>query len=90
MSESHSNTTIADLNDDCLSEVFIHLDLEVLCVVADVCVQFRENARECYRRTQEKQLYLARKDFQPSKLLQTALLLRNFGSYFTELSMELE
>lgn len=42
---STSNTTIADLNDDCFLEVFEHLELSDLCAAADVSRRFRLNAQ---------------------------------------------
>lgn len=39
-----STTTIFNLNDDCLREVFVLMDLSELITVADVCAHFRENA----------------------------------------------
>lgn len=41
---SDSPTTFMDLSDDCLREVFAHLNESDLCSVADVCNLFRENA----------------------------------------------
>lgn len=40
-----SETTILDLNDDCLREVFNIWGLNELAVVADVCARFREIAK---------------------------------------------
>lgn len=37
-----SETTISDLNDDCLHEVFAVMNSDQLAVVADVCVRFRQ------------------------------------------------
>lgn len=36
------------LNDDCLREVFLHLDLVALTNVAEVCVRFRDVANEAF------------------------------------------
>lgn len=49
-------TTILKLNDDCLSEVFKHLDLQSLCAVADVCNRFRQNAKVCFEHSETKEL----------------------------------
>lgn len=40
-----SNTKITDLNDDCVLEVFNHLDFSDLCAAADVSRRFRLNAQ---------------------------------------------
>lgn len=39
-----SETTVLDLNDNCLLEVFEYLSTDHLIVVADVCNRFRQNA----------------------------------------------
>lgn len=46
-STSTSNVVILDL-DDCLQEVFKHLDLRDLCTAADVCRRFRQNAQSYF------------------------------------------
>lgn len=51
-SESHSKTTIADLNNDCMFEVFSHFDGD------DMCAPFKELPRVCFRRTQNQKLHL--------------------------------
>lgn len=49
-----SETTIHDLIDDCLLEVFRHLDLVDLVVVADVCSRFRQLAQSHFARSSLK------------------------------------
>lgn len=39
-----SETTILNVNDDCMREVIQYLDANDLAVVADVCIRFRQNA----------------------------------------------
>lgn len=46
VSTSNSDTDILVLNDDCLLEVFNHLDLTDLVSTADVCRRFRQNAQD--------------------------------------------
>lgn len=48
--EGAPKTVVFDVNDDCLREVFRHLDLFDLCTVADVCLRFRANAQEYFRK----------------------------------------
>lgn len=45
-SSSSSNTVFVDLNDDCLAEVFKHLDLIDLCATSDVARRFRQNSQK--------------------------------------------
>lgn len=44
-STSSSKTVFSDLNDDCILEVFKHLDMVDWCSAADVSHRFRQNAR---------------------------------------------
>lgn len=44
-----NETTILDLNDDCLREVFEHMEPHFLSIVADVCTRFRQNAAQTAR-----------------------------------------
>lgn len=49
-----NQTTINDLNDDCVLEAFKYLNLEDLVNVADVCSRFRQNARSHFTRSSLK------------------------------------
>lgn len=81
-----STTTILHLNDDCMIEVFKHLNLHDLCSVADVCFRFRQNAQAQFSYSEFKYLGF-RNDFIHSsetakqKLLGTSQVLRNFGAF---------
>lgn len=53
-----STTTLSDLNDDCLLELFKYLDLSDLCAVADVCSRFRQNSTIAYVHSKYKRFHL--------------------------------
>lgn len=74
-----STTTIAELNDDCLREVFEHLHARELHVIADVCTRFREIAREYV-----KFMDLNAEDI-PLKRIPS--ILRNLGAGLVEISI---
>lgn len=79
-------TTAIDLNDDCLLEVFQHLNTTDLAAVADVCHRFRQVAQAHFVSKGDKKL-----DFAPIfkyesdgesamyALLHISRILRNFG-----------
>lgn len=50
-------TSIVDMNDDCMFEVFKYLRLIDLCVVADVCQRFRQNAKRHFASVKVKKIY---------------------------------
>lgn len=61
--ESVSNSTgattfLADLNDDCLIELFKYLDLSDLCALADVSSRFRQNSKIAYVHSKHKRFSL--------------------------------
>lgn len=84
-------TTIADLNDDCLREVFQHMDLDGLVTAADVCYRFRRIAQAHFAAKGDKKL-----DFEKAlraryfvsaecDLLWASKTLRNFGEFFNSI-----
>lgn len=76
-----SSTTILDLNDDCLHEVFDCLKLRELTAVADVCTRFRQNAMRSARSKCKDILLTALSSVhQYSKL-------RNFGAFIESVSV---
>lgn len=86
-----SGTTISDLNDDCLMEVFNRLSIKSLCNVAEVSKRFKQNAETVFS--------LEYKCFDPIKLyslndghFEVTLnefrnVLKNFGSLINELTV---
>lgn len=90
MEESLSSTkNILNLNDDCLEEVFRHLDDEMdLCAVADVCVRFRAAARAIFEsKYKNYHFFHCAKDSAANKLLVTSRMLRNFGANVKTISL---
>lgn len=51
-------TTLTDLNDDCLLELFKYLGLSDLCAVADVCSRFRQNSTIAFVHSKHKRFNL--------------------------------
>lgn len=73
-----SKTAILDVNDDCLHEVFRHLDLFDLFIVADVCNRFRANAQGHFR----KHKYLdINSIYRENRMLGVFKMLRHTGAY---------
>lgn len=84
-STSASSTSILDLNDDCLREVFGELELSDLCTTADVCTRFRLIAQESFKASDHRKLKLnalcRNDDNQQNRLHQIAKFLRHFGAF---------
>lgn len=83
-------TTILDLNDDCLLHIFKHLsEEEDLIAVANVCTRFRLNVQDSFSRfSRFKSLYRFR--FCDSvELFGACLMLRNFGTFIETIELEL-
>lgn len=77
-----SATTMRNLNDDCLQEVFEFFDLREMTVIADVCVRFRRNAVLAARLRSENVLLNVRSPaYQYSKL-------RHFGGSIRRISVD--
>lgn len=90
-SSSTDITNILALNNDCLLEVFEYLHLVDLCVVADVCSRFRQNAILSFVYSKKTNLDLWRDisiDCVPVDqfVLKTARILRHVGKYFTKIN----
>lgn len=88
-----SNTSILDLNDDCLREVFERFSLDDLCAVADTCSRFKGIAQESFKTLKQKKLEF-RKGYPipyEQQLKQFSKVLRNFGAWIEEIhSSEIE
>lgn len=82
-STSDEATTILDLNDDCLYDVFKYLHLFELANVADVCSCFRRTAESFFAQSTFKTIDLWDNiywcDSINQQILQTYKVLRNFG-----------
>lgn len=82
-----NSTTIQEVNDYCLREVFSHLSVGDLAIVADVCTRFRQNAKahlEFSKRDALKRYYFSidSRECESQKLLRISRELRNFGPLF--------
>lgn len=95
--QSASTTTVYDLNDYNLRDIFDHLDDKDLCSVADVCFAFKRNAEaefsaryrfDCYFFNDEQDENYDWKTYQID-LLHLSSLLRNFGSLITAFDISL-
>lgn len=90
-SSSTDPPNILILNNDCLLEVFGHLNLVDLCVVADVCSRFRQNAILSFVYSKKTNLNLWC-DISIDRLpvhqfvLKTSRILRHLGRYFTKIN----
>lgn len=82
---SPADTSILDLNDDCLREVFGALELLDLCAVAEVCHCFRRVAQETFKASKYRKLKLhtvLRDCEDPQQRLQRASrLFFHFGAF---------
>lgn len=81
-STSASTTIILDLNDDCLIEIFKHLNLNDLCAVADVCRLFRRSSRTHFAYSAFKNVDICianRSCFRNENSVRTFKILRIFG-----------
>lgn len=84
-------TTILDLNDDCLFEVYKHLDLLNLTAVADVCSGLRRSARAYFELSKYRNLTFPllienerRRQITVDLLIfEATKVLRNFGAFIT-------
>lgn len=77
-------TTILDLNEDCLREVFEVMELSDLAAVADVCSRFRSIAQAHFKALRVKHLVfteLRENDAIIEEFERASGLLRNFGAY---------
>lgn len=86
---SRSVTTILDLNDDCLREVFKHLHVGSLCNVADVSIRFCQNAKESYKSSKHGHsidIQLESESFEKESI-QALKILRNFGRYIKSIAI---
>lgn len=76
LSTRSKETTIMDLNDDCLLEILKHLPAAELANVADVSTRLRVNAQQSFIDSKLTHLDVR---IQGISLLQKARLIRNFG-----------
>lgn len=86
-----SPTTILDLNDDCMQEIFKYLDLFGLCNVADVSIRFRQNAQAYFANSEYKDFSILNPEYEkyatdwlrlkPLLITLTPRVLRNFGPF---------
>lgn len=76
--------SIYKLNDDCLRDIFWHLSLKELGIVADVCVRFRRLAKELFaskfKNVLDANIFREYADFEP--------VLRNFGPTIQSIALE--
>lgn len=83
-----STTSILNLSDVCLLAVFQYLNVQDLSTVADVCSRFRAVAKTSFDQSKRSRLEFP-DDFEYSHVSETLLkipgVLRNFGSYITEI-----
>lgn len=94
--EPGGTTTILDLNDDCLLEVFEYVELDDLCALADVCHRFRHNSQRRFIAAQNDGTNMAQRfltyylseNFRKKDFLALSKVFRNFGPYIKSLNME--
>lgn len=86
------STSIMALNDDCLLEVFEYLDWWDLGAVADVCRQFRRNAKACFAYSKKDDFEVFCVEYQKlgmtsfnQMLVKTVRCLRNFGEFIIKI-----
>lgn len=89
---TRSGSIISEMNDDFFQEVFQHLRVEDLAMVADVNIRFRQNAIERFKRSKRTNILVGSgsKYFEndPSlSLLYIAKVLRHFGALVSNISM---
>lgn len=90
-SASFDATTILNLNDVCLQEVFKHSELEDLGAIADVCSRFRTNAKLCFQYSKMMELnmwdvfeYEECPVSEDEFISRTSKVIRNFGGLLTK------
>lgn len=83
-----SKTNALELIDDCLQDIFGHLDLLDLCTVADVCTRFRENAKLYFAKKEYKDINLNRA-YDEEGMLGLCKVLRNTGPLAEFVRMQL-
>lgn len=86
-SDSLDRTMIVDLNDDCLREVFAHLDEEELVEMAETCKRFRSIAQSTFRQSKFKKMQLSEYCFDGRKGMNVLRSLRNFGEYIESIDI---
>lgn len=85
-SERVSITTILDLNDHCLREIFKHLNVYDLRAVADVCSRFKQNAEPVFSLQFKDSCFdEGNNPNSDSYFRQLAPVLRNFGMLLNSL-----
>lgn len=83
-----TTTTIVDLNDDCLFEVYKKLGLQDLCSVADTCSRLKSTTRAHFANSELKTLNFPYSDLRYSTepfvvnqlIYEASRVLRNFGA----------
>lgn len=81
-----STTTIIDLNDDCLREVFESFAVVDLCALVDVCIRFKQLAQDCFRANFTRSDNWKLNDVsQSQKFKLTSKIMRNFGGSITQI-----
>lgn len=90
-SAAASPTRIWDLNEDCLLEVYKHMELRDLCHIADACRWFRETSQAHFASLKVKMIYLGDVCLDEGSLVRRVLnissLLRNFGGYMESIKV---
>lgn len=86
LQSTNSPTTILDLNDNCLLEVFGFLDSRELIAAADVCTRFRENAAH-FSRTKTETLHLTEHS---AHSVYVYSRLRMFGAFVKSVSIDMD
>lgn len=90
-SKMRIHTTILDLNDDCLLQVYKNLDLLDLTAVADVCSHLRRTAKDYFQLSKFRDLNFLLVDrcgdITVNQLIsETSKVLRSFGAFITGFS----
>lgn len=85
-------TTILDVNDFCLRQVFKHLHVMDLCAAADVCTRFRGNIIAHFELSNHRNIefdeFLDEVDeTAEEKILKISKVLRNFGPFLTSIQL---
>src|ERR1700704_4650675 len=84
-----SPTTILDLNDDCLLEIFRCLDIEDIAIASDTCQRFQEIGRAAFKYEWNGQIVWLITKTKENRLESTAIL-RNFGSQLQKIHIEFD
>lgn len=85
--------SILILNDDCLLEVFAHLELEDLCAIKDCCGRLSDLVDSIAVKRFRKMKYVCLPNtattwWYKKNLMQTALVLEKFGKFITHLCID--